>query len=651
MTEPNASGSTRSLAFRRALFRVLPRLLTLAALVLAAGLALLGPTTGRAQTPPPADAVFKLAASRADNGDLQLDWTITGGNYLYRDKIAVRDADGNTIAVTTPPGEMKDDPNFGPTEVYHERATARIAAAALNAAPGPLALTFQGCADAGICYPPTRKTIDPVTLAVGDGGTGFGLASAPKVDFSAIETSETAATAATPARIPAPAVAEPVAAPASAGDAAPLQAATGTGALLAGNPAVMLAAFLGFGLLLALTPCVFPMIPILTGIIARSGGTASARRGFALSLAYVLAMAAAYGLLGVVASWSGQNLQAALQTPLALGLMSLVLVALALSMFGLYDLQAPAALSRFVPAGAGGSLAGAAVLGFGSALIVGPCVTPPLAAALLYVSQTGDVLRGAGALFALGLGMGLPLIAVGTFGAGILPRSGPWLAGVKALFGIVFLGLAIEMAGRVLPGPLTLALWALLAIGTGVALTAPRAGTLRPLLDHPRRTIGFAALVYGAVLIIGASAGAEDPLRPLAFLGGTAAAPAATPYQTATRVASPAAFDSAIAAARDQGRPVLVSFTADWCTVCKSNERTVLNAPEITARLARASIVVADVTESNAETDALMRRFDVVGPPTLLLIDPESGREIDGTRSIGTIATAAFEKTLRAAGI
>lgn len=614
--------------------RVLPRLLTLAALMVAAGLTLLG--GAGAQTPPPAEAVFKLAASRADNGDLRLDWTISGGNYLYRDKIAARDADGNTIAVTTPAGEMKDDPNFGPTEVYHDRATARIAGAALTGA-GPLTLTYQGCAEAGICYPPTRKTLDLASLAILDAGPGFSLAT-PKLNIAAASGDAASTPAATPASVP------------EAADAAPAAPPAGAGSLLAGNPAVMLATFLGFGLLLALTPCVFPMIPILTGIIARSGGKASARRGFALSLAYVLAMATAYGLLGIVASWSGQNLQAALQTPLALGLMSLVLVALALSMFGLYDLQAPPALARLLPAGAGGSLAGAALLGFGSALIVGPCVTPPLAAALLHVSQTGDVARGAGALFALGLGMGLPLVAVGTFGAGILPRSGPWLGGVKALFGIVFLGLAIEMAGRVLPGSLTLVLWALLAIGTGVALTAPRAGSLRPLLDHPRRTIGFAALVYGAVLIIGASAGADDPLRPLAGLAGGNVAPA-TAYQASVRVTSPAAMDAAIAAARRENRPILVSFTADWCTVCKSNERTVLNDPAIAGRLARATVIRADVTESNPETESLMRRFAVVGPPTLLLIDPASGDEIDGTRSIGTIATAAFEKNLRAAGI
>jgi thiol:disulfide interchange protein DsbD len=647
MTDFNVPASLRSPAFRRALLRVLPRLLTVAALMLAAGLALVG--GAGAQTPPPADAVFQLAATRADNGDLQLDWTITGGNYLYRDKIAVSDADGNAIAVTTPAGEMKDDPNFGPTEVYHDRASAEVAAAALAGA-GPLTLTYQGCAEAGICYPPTRKSIDLATLAIGDVAPGFGV-SAPKIDFAAVGGDESSKPAATQAAPRPAATAIEIPPLAEVANTAPPTTPSGMSALLAGNPVAMLAAFLGFGLLLALTPCVFPMIPILTGIIARSGGPASARRGFALSLAYVLAMATAYGLLGVVASWSGQNLQAALQTPLALGLMSLVLVALALSMFGLFELQAPAALARLVPAGRGGSLAGAAALGFGSALIVGPCVTPPLAAALLYVSQTGDVARGAGALFALGLGMGLPLVAVGTFGAGILPRSGPWLGQVKALFGIIFLGLAIEMAGRVLPGPLTLALWALLTIGTGVALTAPRAGTMRPLLDHARRTIGFAALVYGAVLIIGASAGAQDPLRPLAFLTeGTASAPG-TAYQAGVRVTSPAAMDAALAAARQENRPILVSFTADWCTVCKSNERTVFADPAIDGRLARAAVIRADVTDSNPETQALMRRFGVVGPPTLFLVDPASGDEIDDTRSIGTIATAAFEKNLRVAGI
>ncbi|MCX5577791.1 protein-disulfide reductase DsbD [Kaistia terrae] len=595
-----------------------------------------------AQSPPSADAVFALTASRDTSGDLKLGWTIADGNYLYRDKIGARDAAGTALPVTTPAGEMKDDPNFGPTEVYHREAEARIAAADLGDGKS-LTVTFQGCAEAGICYPPAKRTVDLATLAVSAAGpaslaTGFAM---PKFDASPFvdEAEPASETTNSPIAWIAP--------------DAPAPNQTAATPLMAGNPVVMLAAFLGFGLLLALTPCVFPMIPILSGIIARSGAETSAKRGFALSLAYVLAMAAAYALLGVVAAWSGQNLQAALQTPWALGLMSLVLVALALSMFGLYELQAPAFLTRFLqPAtgGTGGSLMGAALLGFGSALIVGPCVTPPLAAALLYVSQTGDVARGASALFALGLGMGLPLIAVGTFGAGILPRAGPWLGRIKGVFGVIFLGLAIEMAGRVLPGSLTLGLWALLAIGTGVALTASPLSQ-RPLIDHPRRTLGFAALVYGAVLIIGASAGAEDPLRPLAVLTEGRATAVATPYETATRVTSLAAMDAAIGNARQQGRPIFVSFTADWCTVCKTNDRTVFRDPEIVTRLARASLIVADVTDTTAETQALMQRYDVVGPPTMLLIDPQTGREIDGTRSIGATTTAAFGSNLRRAGV
>ncbi|WP_018181859.1 protein-disulfide reductase DsbD [Kaistia granuli] len=617
-------------SIRRAVLRVL----ALAALIVLAAL------PAGAQSPPRADAIFNLAASRDAGGDLRLAWTIADGNYLYRDKIGVRDAGGATLVAVTPAGEMKDDPNFGPTEVYYGKAEARIAAADLGTGPS-LTVTFQGCAEAGICYPPTHRTVDLATLAVSAAGPALSLAM-PKLDAAAIVAEdEPAASAAASAPI---ATAMPdIATPATASS------------LMAGNPAMMIAAFLGFGLLLALTPCVFPMIPILSGIIARSGAGTSARRGFSLSLAYVLAMAAAYALLGVVAAWSGQNLQAALQTPWALGLMSVVLVALALSMFGLYELQAPAFLGRFLQpatAGSGGSLAGAALLGFGSALIVGPCVTPPLAVALLYVSQTGDVGRGAGALFALGLGMGLPLIAVGTFGARILPRAGPWLGRIKGIFGIVFLGLAIEMAGRVMPGSLTLALWALLAIGTGVAFTAATPSEpVRPFLDHPRKTLGFAALVYGAVLIIGASAGASDPLRPLAFLTEGRAAPAAIAAETAIRVNSPAAMDAAIAGARQQGQPIFVSFTAEWCTVCKTHDRTVFRDPAIVARLARASVIVADVTETTPDTQALMQRFDVVGPPTMLLIDPATGREIEGTRSIGAITTAAFGSNLGRAGI
>src|SRR5260370_32314684 len=249
----------------------------------------------------------------------------------------------------------------------------------------------------------------------------------------------------------------------------------GTTRLLAGHVLAMPAGFFGFGLLLSFTPCVFPMIPILSGILARSGEHLSAKRGFVLSAAYVLAVALAYAALGVAAAWSWQNLQIALQTPLALGAISLVFVALALPMFGLYDLQLPARWIGRLSGGASsnrGSIGGAALLGFGSALIVGPCVTPPLAAALLYVAQVGDLARGASALFALGLGMGVPLLAFGTFGAGLLPKSGPWLVRIKHVFGFVFIGMAVWMLSRIVPEWLTLELWGACLMGLGLYLGA-----------------------------------------------------------------------------------------------------------------------------------------------------------------------------------
>ena len=600
---------------------MLRSLLTTVALAL---LCLAAPAAAQ-PSPPSADAVFRLQAQRDAGGDLRVIWTLLPGVYLYRDKIGAKTEAGAPLAVETAPGETEDDPNFGPTEIYRGHAEARIAARDLPG-EGAIRVSFQGCAEQGICYPSVEKTIDLTRLTVSGSGREI-VSSAP----------QTAWEPSPPARAAASAPAEPQ-------PSGPLS--------LSGNVAAMLATFLGFGLLLSLTPCVFPIIPILAGIIARSGETSSARRGFLLAVAYVLAMAAAYAALGVAAAWSGRNLQVALQTPWALGLMSLVFVALALSMFDFYDLALPdflqTRLAR-VTAGAGGSLAGAALLGFGSALIVGPCVTPPLAAALLYASQSGDVARGAGALFSLGLGMGLPLLAVGAFGASVLPRSGPWLVTVKSAFGVVFLGVAIGLASRILPASAALALWGLLALGVGVYLGA--FDRLRPssaAKDRLGKALGVASVVYGAALVVGFAGGASDPLRPLAFLTPTASPQAAA--ETGVKVTTPAAMDTAIASARTEGRPILVSFTATWCTVCKDIDRTVMADPRIAARLKDVSVIQADVSDATPDAQALMQQFGVVGPPTLFLIDPKTGREIAGTRSIGATTAAAFGGRLRLAG-
>jgi thiol:disulfide interchange protein DsbD len=580
-----------------------------------------GPVSAQSGNPPPADQVFSLTASRSTEGGLQLDWRIAPGDYLYRDKIAVKTAAGETVAVTTPPGQIKDDPTFGATEVYHDHVQADVAAADLPAT-GQVVVTYQGCAERGICYPPVRKRIDLAAMTVTNAA-----AADPLRDIEAAVPNES--------RVGSP-----------ANISGPDYIASATTRLLSGHILGMLVAFFGFGLLLSFTPCVFPMIPILSGILARSGEHLSAKRGFVLSAAYVLAMALAYAALGVAAAWSGQNLQIALQTPLALGAISLVFVALALSMFGLYDLQLPARWIGRLSGGAAGnrrSIGGAALLGFGSALIVGPCVTPPLAAALLYVAQAGDLARGASALFALGLGMGVPLLAFGTFGAGLLPKSGPWLVRIKHVFGFVFIGMAVWMLSRVVPEWLTLELWGACLIGLGLHLGAAsvlskkfwcncRVGPEIP---------GAIALACGALLLSGSIPG-NDLLRSLPILDSWTTndeAAAAIDVQTVTSLAT---FDAAMATARVTGKPVLLDFSANWCVECKIIDRNVLGNKTVRERMRDIVLIRADMTDYNDDSRALMRRFNVVGPPTMIFLDAQAGREIPETRTVGPVDAETF---------
>ncbi|MFC3207600.1 protein-disulfide reductase DsbD [Aquamicrobium soli] len=574
--------------------------------------------------PPPADKVFGLTVERSGADGLTLHFAIAPGNYIYRDSLQAK-LDGRKLPLALPAGDSKDDPNFGVVEVYHSSVEGRLTGLP---ASGQIEVVSRGCAEEGICYPPLTRSVDIATLAVHDVELGLGGGGGANSQPSVTET-----------QAPPP----PQAAAAASG------ADSNLASLLGGGLAPMLAAFLGFGLLLSLTPCVFPMIPILSAMLGGAGGRLSAGRGFALSLTYALAMAAAYGLVGLVAGLTGANLQAALQTPWALGLTAALFVALALSMFGVYDLALPAGIAgRFSGRGGNGSLTGAALLGFGSALIVGPCVTPPLAAAMLYAVQTGEAAKGAAALFALGLGMGLPLVAVGTFGAGILPKAGPWLDRIRPVFGAVFLAIAVMLAGRLLPGPAVLGLWGVFAIGVAVFVGAfdrldAASGPVRRL----GKAAGVAAVVYGAVLIVGASIGNGDPFNPLHTLPGMSTTAVAD--RPDVRVSSLAALDKALAASQGSGRPVLVSFTADWCTVCKSNE-AVMAEPAVRGRLKALPTIVADVTAYNEATRALMARFAVVGPPTLLLIDGR-GREIPGSRLTGPVTVESIETRLAQAGV
>lgn len=583
--------------------------IALSALLFVAGMASANPFSPKGQT-------FRLTVDRIEGGDLRLRWAIPDGDYLYRDKLSVTTPDGRTLPLSTAAGESKDDPNFGPTEVYHQSAEAIVAASDVGD-PGDLRITYQGCAEKGICYPPVTQRLDLATLSLA-------------VDRPALPGE--------------PASPKPVPTNSGADGSPGLPSLTGSWLLLA-------ATFVGFGLLLAFTPCVLPMVPILAGMLSRADAEAATLRGFGLSTAYVLAMACAYASLGIAAAWSGQNLQVALQMPAALVAMAAVFVALALSSFGLFELRLPgrmvAALSG-APTSRLGPFLAAAALGFTSALIVGPCVTPPLAAALIYVAQTGDGWRGAFALFFLGLGMGLPLIAVGTFGARILPRSGPWLLVVNKVFGVVFLIVATMLVGRVLPPPAGLALWAALAVGIGVF-----AGAFDPLVraagpwSRLRKAFGVLAVAYGLTLVVGAAAGSGDPLRPLVF---GAPVPGLAEESAAKTVRNAADLDAALTRARAAERPIMIAFSAEWCSSCKTIEREVFAAPSIRERLRNVTVIRADVTGTGAESTALMSRFGIVGPPTVFFLDPRSGSEIAASRSVGDISVGSFGRLLDLAG-
>lgn len=570
--------------------------------------------------PRPADEVFRLNVQLDEETGIELNWSIAPGHYLYRERIAAT-RDGKPLKIKFSRGDMKDDPTFGLTEVYHGTALATVAMEDLPKT-GTIQVTYQGCAENVLCYPPVTKAINLETLAITE---------PPETahDNVTSQTLQYESAGAVPA-------------------SAESESGTESGAAsvsLDGGYLPMLAGFFGFGLLLSFTPCVFPMVPVLSGMLARTGGGLSVGRSLVLSGTYVLAMAAAYSVLGVFAAWSGENLQAVLQTPWAILLMSLVFVILSLSMFGLFELQLPQSWTTKLAGAAGnrGSIGGAGLLGFGSALIVGPCVTPPLAAALIYVAQTGNILRGSSALFALGVGMGIPLLAFGVLGAKVLPRSGPWLSHVKSAFGFIFIGLAIWMASRVLPIAIVAAAWGVLFVAIGYSLGALRIfRSARAVRDTAIRTAGVVTMLYGCVLLVGAASARFESLVPLDMIGLVTRPQSAgmdeSHFQT---ISSEAELDRAIESAGKQGRLVMVDFSAEWCVECKVMERNVLSVPAVLQELRNVVLIRADVTRVDQASKKLMRRFDVVGPPTIVFLDPK-GSEIANSRVIGAVDINAF---------
>jgi thiol:disulfide interchange protein DsbD len=586
------------------------------------------------------EQAFNFEARVTGPESVQVRWSIAEGTYLYEEKMALALADSEGVAIgdyVLPPAEIKADTirpdgTIGDVAIYHGAVDLEVPLLRDNTAPTGITLVarYQGCAERGICYPPqvTRVKLDLPAA---------GAATARPAGVAAPDS----------AAAPEPSPGEPADAPVSEQD----QIAQ---VLAAGNLWLIVPAFFGFGLLLAFTPCVFPMVPILSGIIAGQGATITTRKAFVLSAVYVLAMALTYTVAGVLAGLFGANLQAAFQDPWILTAFALVFVALALSMFGFYELQLPSSLqsklSEISNKQEGGTLAGVAIMGFLSALIVGPCVAPPLFGALIYISQTGDAVLGGLALFALSLGMGAPLIAIGTSAGKLLPRAGAWMDAVKAVFGVLLLAVAILLLERILPPAVSMLLWGLLLICSAVYMGAlsqlpPAAGGWKKLW----KGLGLFLLVYGTLMVVGAAGGGKDtvqPLRGLAFVGTSGSAQTHAPFK---RIKTVEDLDREVAAAAASGKPVMLDFYADWCVACKEMERYTFSDPSVIAEMERFVLLQADVTANDSEDQALMQgRFGIPGPPAILFFDAR-GEEQRGYRIVGFKPADEFAEHLRRA--
>jgi len=571
------------------------------------------------------DDAFKLS-TEVDNGKLNASWEIADGHYLYRDKFKLSIIDANGVesgAIDLPAGELKNDPNFGEMFVFHHSANASLSF--INNTGSEQKATFkvryQGCSElSGICYPPIVKKI-PVVLP--------------------ISTAEAATATSTPA------TGDTNSATGSKDDYISEQDQIAS-TLSSGSTWVILLSFFGFGLLLAFTPCVFPMIPILSSIIIGHGDQITTRKAFTMSVVYVLAMALTYTAAGVFAGLFGENIQAAFQNPWILGSFAVVFVALSFSMFGFYDLQLPnswqSKLTAISNNQKGGTLSGVAVMGFLSALIVGPCVAAPLAGALIYIGQTGDAVLGGLALFSLSLGMGAPLIAIGTSAGKLLPRAGAWMDAVKSVFGVMLLAVAIWMLERVLPAAASMTLWALLLIISAIYMGAMEH------LDHGisgwRRLwkgVGIFLLAYGVLILIGVASGGKNvfqPLKNIAMASGSHQSQQAAHLQF-KQIKGLDGLNKALADAKAQGKPVMLDFYADWCVSCKEMELLTFSDASVQQKLSNFVVLQADVTPNDELDQQLYDHFKIIGPPAIIFYDA-NGDEKRNLRVVGYMPAKEF---------
>lgn len=568
----------------------------------------------------PPEQAFILSAEVTDAHTLTLRWDITDGYYLYRDRFGFELIDADGISIQTfelPRGKEKNDENFGLMEVFYHEIEARLPLQRNNikATNIQLQVKYQGCAEAGFCYPPMKQLL---TLSLPEAS---GPAPKRETNSSSFVSEQDRY----------------------------------ANKLAQDSLLLSMLSFFGLGLLLTFTPCVLPMIPILSSIIAGQGSNITTRRAFSLSLTYVLAMAVTYTMAGVIAAMFGSNLQAAFQNPWVLGSFSAVFVVLALSMFGFYELQMPQAiqnkLTNLSNKQRGGSYVGVAIMGLLSALIVGPCIAAPLAGALIYIGQTGDAVLGAAALFSLSMGMGVPLLLIGTSAGKLMPKAGAWMNTIKAVFGVLLIGVAIWMLERIVPTAVGMAMWGILLVVCAVYLGAFE--RLQPEASGWHKFwkgTGIVILVYGGMLLVGAASGNKDPLQPLVSvcMGDDCGQSSQQHSLTFKPIKGLDGLKQELQVASAQNRTVMLDFYADWCISCVEMEKKTFSDTGVQTALSNTILLQADVTQNDEQDKKLLETFGLFGPPSILFFD-KSGQEQSQFRLMGFLDPRNFETHIKAA--
>ncbi len=565
-------------------------------------------------TPLPASDVFQIEAKRVDPNTFVINWQVKSGYFLYGDRIKLTEqANSNSHLGTIrfPSALNKVDKQGQVYPVYRDKLSLPVAVLSDKPGESLIDVEYQGCSDDGFCYPPETRQIK-LTIDKGLAISGVSLETKP-------------------------------------GEAVQPEAQQANNEVQQPNGNVeevfikhhwtmVILSFFGFGLLLSFTPCILPMVPVLSGIIVGHGADLSTRKAFFLSLSYVLSMSITYALVGALVAKIGSNLQVIMQTPWAISLFSFIFVLLALSMFGFYELRLPvswqAKLANANRTQASGHYISAAIMGCLSTLILSPCVTAPLIGALGYIAHEGNITLGSSALFFLGLGMGTPLILIGTSAGKWLPKAGKWMNAVKAFFGVLLLATAIFLLERILPGPLVMILWASLLVFSGIYCGA----LTKAMTNHDkfRQGLGIILLVYGLLVLVGASMGATNPLQPLVGLQMAANSTKSIHQETVKTVHG---LQKAIANA--QGKPIMLDFYADWCTSCKVMESTVFRDPHVIAAMNDFVVLKVDITANKEQAKALLSQFNVVAPPTFLFFN-KLGNEQTNLRLVGEISTEKF---------